>query len=295
LGELTELDAHLLASLEQPLELALHFLTRLAEVREPMVALLESLALLRLLRRQLGGARPEHLLLVAQAAELRRPPLALGDARHVLGREDHEREVALRGLERLVLLRLLRLPLERGELALGLVHDVARADEGLPGGVELALRLVALLLVARDAGGLLDEDAPVVRLRRQDVVELVLVYDRIGARVGAGAGEKVEDVPQARGAVVEEVLALARAVEPPRDRHFRPRHRQRAVVAEGQLDLGEPDRLSRLRAVEDQVFHALAAERLCALLAVPPAVRIGVVNRRATASVRDVPQAPCFR
>src|SRR5207245_1628203 len=120
LGELTELDAHLLASLEQPLELALYLLTRLAEVREPMVALLESLALLRLLRRQLGGARPERLLLVAQAAELRRPPLALGDARHVLGREDHEREVALRGLERLVLLRLLRLPLERGELALDL-------------------------------------------------------------------------------------------------------------------------------------------------------------------------------
>src|SRR2546422_4053671 len=36
-------------------------------------------------------------------------------------------------------------------------------------------------------------------------------------------------------------------LEPPRDRHFRPRHRQRAVVAEGQLDLGEPDRLSRDR------------------------------------------------
>src|SRR5439155_19819798 len=284
LAELPELEAHLLAPLEQPLELALHLLDRLAEVREPVVALLEPLALLRLLRRELGGARPERLLPVAQTAELRGQPLAFGDARHVLGRDDHGREVALGRLERLVLLRLLRLPLERGELAFGLVHDVAHAGEVLPGRVELALGLVALLLVARDAGRLLDEDAPLVRLRRQDVVELVLVHDRVGARVRAGAGEEVEDVAQARGAPVEEVLALTRAVEPPRDRHFGPRHRQRAVVAEGQLDFGEPDRLSRLRAVEDQVFHALAAERLRALLAERPAH--GLAYIRLSASVR---------
>src|SRR5438046_1325865 len=284
LAELPELEAHLLAPLEQPLELALHLLDRLAEVREPVVALLEPLALLRLLRRELGGARPERLLPVAQTAELRGQPLAFGDARHVLGRDDHEREVALGRLERLVLLRLLRLPLERGELAFDLVHDVAHADEVLPGRVELALGLVTLLLVARDARRLLDEDAPLVRLRRQDVVELVLVHDRVGARVRAGAGEEVEDVAQTCGAPVEEILALTRPVEPPRDRHFGPRHRQRAVVAEGQLDFGEPDRLSRLRAVEDQVFHALAADRLRGPLAERPAP--GLPYIRLYASVR---------
>src|SRR5438093_876867 len=282
---LAELDRESLrAPAELPLELALHLLDRLAEVREPVVALLEPLALLRLLRRELGGARPERLLPVAQTAELRGQPLAFGDARHVLGRDDHEREVALGCLERLVLLRLLRLPLERGELAFDLVHDVAHADEVLPGRVELALGLVTLLLVARDARRLLDEDAPLVRLRRQDVVELVLVHDRVGARVRAGAGEEVEDVAQTCGAPVEEILALTRPVEPPRDRHFGPRHRQRAVVAEGQLDFGEPDRLSRLRAVEDQVFHALAAERLRALLAERPAH--GLAYIRLSASVR---------
>src|SRR5207245_1528668 len=114
----------------------------------------------------------------------------------------------------------------------------AHADEVLAGRVELALGLVALLLVARDPRGLLDEDAPLVRLRGQDVVELVLVHDRVGARARAGAGEEVQDVAQARGAVVEEILALARTVEPPCDRHFGPRHREGAVVSEGQLGLG---------------------------------------------------------
>src|SRR5437867_9859518 len=93
------------------------------------VALLEPLALPRLPRRELGGTRPERLLLVAQTGELPREPLALRDARHVLGRENREREVALCSLERLVLLCHFRLPFERAELALALLHAVAHADE----------------------------------------------------------------------------------------------------------------------------------------------------------------------
>src|SRR5207245_3593163 len=50
-------------------------------------------------------------------------------------------------------------------------------------------------------------------------------------------------------------------------------------------------RLSRLRAVEDQVFHALAAERLRTLLAERPADRFGDV--RLAAAVRpDDPRDP---
>src|SRR3989441_8669141 len=110
------------------------------------------------------------------------------------------------------------------------------------------------------------------------------VHDRVGARARAGAGEEVQDVAEARGAVVEEVLALARAVEPPRDRHFGPRHREGAVVSEGQLDLGEPDWLPRLRPAEDQVFHALTAERPRALL--PEGPPHGFCQVRFPAAVR---------
>src|SRR5205807_587530 len=71
----------------------------------------------------------------------------------------------------------------------------------------------------------------------------------------------------------QKVFALARAVEATADRHLGPRHREHAIVAEGQLDLREADRLARRRAVEDQVFHALAAQRLRALLTERPADR----------------------
>jgi hypothetical protein len=105
------------------------------------------------------------------------------------------------------------------------------------------------------------------------VVQLVLVHHRVGARIGAGPGEEVEDVAQARRILVEEVFALACAVEPAADRDLGPRHGEDAVVAEDQLDLGEADRPARRGAVEDQVLHALAAERLRALLTERPADR----------------------
>ena len=238
-----------------------------------MLALLERFPRLSLAGRERRQACAQHLLAVAQPHELARQALALaGEPGEVRG-DERQPQIALLALEDLVLLRLLRLALERVQLPPHLVHDVAHAHEVLAGGVELALGLVALLLVARDAGGLLDEHAPLVRLGRQDVVELVLVHDRIGARVGARPREEIEDVAQPRRVLVEEIFALAGPVETAAHRHLGPRHREHAVVAEGQLDLREADGLAGGGAVEDQILHALAAEGLRALLAEGPADR----------------------
>ena len=238
-----------------------------------MFAHLQGFPRLGLTRRQGRQARAQPLLGIAQADELSRHPLTLAAEARVVRGDQREPEVALLGLQRFVLLRLLRLALERVELPAHLVHDVTHAHEVLAGRVELALGLVALLLVARDAGGFLDEYAALVRLRGQDVVELVLIHHRVGARVGAGAGEEVEDVAQARRVLVQEIFALARAVETAAHRHLGPRHGEHTIVAEDQLDLGEADRLARGGAVEDQVLHALPAERLRALLTERPADR----------------------
>jgi len=267
LAELAHLHAHLLAPLEQSLELALHLLHALAQVGQRVVTGLDDLALPRLPRGQRRHARALRLLRLAQPLELGRELRRLGGQRRVVRRHEGQRQVAPLVLERLVLLRLLRLALERVQLAAHLVHDVAHANEVLARLLELALRLVALLLVARDARRLFDEDATLVRLGDQDVVELVLVHHRVRAGVGAGAGEEVEDVAQARDGPVQQVLALTRAIELPADRHLAPRHRERSVVAEQQLHLGQADGLPRGGAVEDEVFHALAAQRLGALLA----------------------------
>ena len=45
------------------------------------------------------------------------------------------------------------------------------------------------------------------------MIELVLVHHRVRARIRARAGKEVEDVAEAGHAVVEEVLAVTRAIE----------------------------------------------------------------------------------
>ena len=271
LAELPYLHAHLLPALQQALELALHLLHALTQIRQRMVAGLDDLALPRLPRGQRRHARALGHLRLTQALQLGGELRRLRGQRGVIGRDEGQRQVAPLVLQRLVLLRLFRLALERIELAAHLVHHVAHAHEVLARLLELALGLVALLLVTRDARGLLDEHPALVRLGGQDVVELVLVHDGVGARVRAGAGEEVEDVAQPRDGAVQHVLALARAIELPAHRHLAPRHGERPVVAEEQLHLGQSDGLARGRAVEDEVFHALATQRLGALLAEGPA------------------------
>ena len=286
-AQLLQLHAHLLAALQQALELALDLLHRLPEVAQPMLAPLEHLALLGLARGQSAQSRAHALLAVAQAGELLGQRLGLGGEPGEVGGGQRQRELAALALQRLVLLRLARLPLQRSELAPHLVHDVAHAHQVLAGGVELALRLVALLLVARDAGRLLDEDAALVGLGGQDVIELVLVHDRVRARVGAGPGEEIEDVAQPGRLLVQQILALAGAVQASGDADLAPRHRQRAVVREHQLDLGQAERLAGAGALEDEVFHALAAQRLRALLAERPAHGLATVALPAAVRAHD--------
>ena len=102
--------------------------------------------------------------------------LGLGAEPGEVRRHHREGQLAPLALQRLVLLGLLRLALERAELPAHFVHHVADADQVLASGVELALGLVALRLVARDPRRLLDEHPPLVGLGGEDVVELVLVH-----------------------------------------------------------------------------------------------------------------------
>ena len=228
--QLADLDAHLLATLEQALDLALDLLNALAEVAETVRHVLLSRAPGGLARGQGGLAHTEVAPTIAQPVELGLEPRALRGERRVVRRDEGARERLLLAVQDLVLLSLLRLALEGAELASDLVHDVADPEQVLPRRVELALRLAALLLVAGDARRLLDEDPPLVRLRGQHVVELLLVHDRIGPGAGACPGQEVEDVAEAAGIAVEEVLALRGAIEPPAHGDLAPGHGQGAVV-----------------------------------------------------------------
>ena len=248
----------------------------------------------------LGGQRvgPHELLLGAERGHARlerlgpRRGLGLADGEvrlllgqpDVLDRQQGELERPPLGLEGLVLLGLLRLALQRAELALDLVHDVAYAEEVLAGGLQLPQGLGALQLVPRDPGRLLDEEAAVEGLRGEDVGQALLLHQRVGLGVDARPQEEVVDVLQAADLLVEEVLGLPVPVEAPAHRDLAPGQRHVAVVGEGQEGLGQPERPPRAGPVEDDVFHAMTAEGLGALLAEGPAQRVGDV--RLPAAVR---------
>src|SRR6185436_16510131 len=96
-----------------------------------------------------------------------------------------------------------------------------------------------------------------------------------------------EDVAEPGRLLVQQVLALAGSVEPSGHRDLAPGHRQGSVVGEGQLHLGQADRLARAGAVEDQILHALAPQRLGALLAQRPAHRLADVGLAAAVGTHD--------
>ena len=83
---------------------------------------------------------------------------------------------------------------------------------------ELQLRPVAAALELAEAGGLLDQRPPLLGLARKDLLDLALADDRAVAAAEPDVGEQLDEVGAAHGRAVDQVLALAAAVQPPRDR-----------------------------------------------------------------------------
>ncbi len=165
----------------------------------------------------------------------------------------------------------LGLAAQRLELAADLAEQVGEAGQVAVAGVELAERLLLALAVLEDAGGLLDEAAPVLRRRVQDRVELALADDDVHLAADAGVGEQLLDVEQSARRPVDGVLGATAAEHGPAERDLGVLDRQRAVgVVDGQQDLGPAQRRPARRTGEDDVLHLAAAQRLGALLAHDP-------------------------
>jgi hypothetical protein len=119
----------------------------------------------------------------------------------------------------LVALGLLRLALERGERLLDLFDDVRDAQQVLLRVVHLAFSGLLLGLELGDARGLFDQRAAVFGLGRHDQADAALLDDRVrGLAADAGAQEQVGHVHQADGHLIDDVFAVAGAIEPAGDR-----------------------------------------------------------------------------
>ena len=165
----------------------------------------------------------------------------------------------------------LGLPAQRLELAAQLGGEVGQPVEVVLHPVELAERLLLALAVLEDAGGLLDEGAPVLGAAGEDGVELALADDDVHLAADAGVAEQLLDVEQPDLVAVDLVLALAGAVHAAGDRHLGVVDRQGAVgVVDRQRHLGAAEGGAAGGAGEDDVLHLAAAQALGALLAEHP-------------------------
>ena len=119
----------------------------------------------------------------------------------------------------LVAPRLGRLSFQRAALLLDLVNDVLDTREVLLRRLELQLGRAPPVLVLRDPRRLFDELPAIGRPRAQDLADFPLLDDRIRLHPHACVHEQIVDVAQPADLAVDQILALARAVQPAADLH----------------------------------------------------------------------------
>ncbi len=133
-----------------------------------------------------------------------------------------------------------RLERKRTEALLHLRLDVARAFDLHGDACELQLGAVLATLEPSEARCLLQQRAPLLRLGAEDLLHSALADDRVHPPAEAQIGEQLDEVDPAHCGLVQEVLALAAAVQPAGHRQLRVGKRPVSVrVVEEQLDLAE--------------------------------------------------------
>jgi len=186
-----------------------------------------------------------------------------------------------------------RLQGERTEALLDLLLEVARPLDLDGDARELQLGAVTPRLEAAEAGGLLDERAALVGLGGEDRLDLALADDRVHPLPEAEVGQQLDEVEAPDGRAVDEVLALAPAMQPARDRQLREVDGDRAVrVVEEQLDLAEVRRPAAAAAGEQDVVGLLRPQLARAERAGRPADRVGDVRLAGAVRADDHADAP---
>ena len=138
-----------------------------------------------------------------------------------------------------------------------------------------ALRLAPF--VAPDAGHFLEQRPPLLGPQRQRLVDHALADEEEGVVGQVGGVEQVDEVLEPDPLLVEQVVVLAGAEEPPSELDRLEVDRQQPVrVAQDERDVGHAEGGSLLGAGEDHVL-GLAQAQGAALLAQGPAQRVGEV------------------
>ena len=165
-----------------------------------------------------------------------------------------------------------RLALQGSDLALHFLDDVLNAHEVRLGVFELAEGLLFLRLELCDAGSLLEDRAAVFWAVAQNLIDLALLHDRVGAAAHAGVHEELVDIAQAAGGFDNKILALTISIHTASDADFVPLGAELLfALGEGHGDLGHSKRRATIRAAENDIRHLSAPQGFGRLLAEHPA------------------------
>ena len=124
---------------------------------------------------------------------------------------------------------------------------------------------------AGDPGRLFEDEAPFLRLGGKELVDLALLHDGVGRLADPRVEEELAHFAQLHGIVVDEVLALPRAVQAALDGDLGQLQGEHLVlVGDQEGHLRHAQGLAGLRPGEDHVHHVLRAEGLRGLLAEHP-------------------------
>ena len=126
---------------------------------------------------------------------------------------------------------------------------------------ELQLGAMAAALELAETGRLLDQRAPLGRLRGEDLLDPALADDGVHLAAEPDVGQHLDDIGAAHVGPVDEVLALPAAMEPARDGKLGELERAVVVlVVEEELYLGEGRGLAPVAACIEDVVGLLGAE-----------------------------------
>ena len=136
-----------------------------------------------------------------------------------------------------------------------------RAFDLDPDPGELQLRTVAPPLELAEPGCFLHQLTAFLRLRGEHGLDLALADDRVHRAAETDVRKQLDEVGPPHLRLVDEVLALAAAVQAPRDRDLGEVELSEAAarVVEDELDLAALGRSPALGAVEEDVVRFLGA------------------------------------
>ena len=194
-----------------------------------------------------------------------------------------QRDRELLFVQRGVALGLALLSRQRANLRLYLGEEILEPLQVTRRLLEAPRGGMPAVAIEADAGGLLEQRAPLVGAIGQQQVDHPCFDNDAGVAAEPGAAKQVLNIPETRRSIVEQVVALARPRQAAGDDHFSIRGGKLAVaVVKKERDLGDVHRTSRRGTLKDHVFHLAAAKQARGLLAEHPAHRVGHVRLAAT-------------